>query len=275
MFLLSFALSIAMYTIFLNAKLGITISLVLFGIFLVGSGIFCLIRKRKKAEWFWKPFWKFALFVFLWNFLALLVVCGSLRRKDTEFLKRFWWIDSASWIAPSSASLPPRNDSKTRQRLNSFWTITDTQKYHTYLFEDEEGKVWRLSSNRTYHIGDQLFLSASIKALDTSVVFDRTFIPPRKAEFWDYQFNYDKWIFMKGIDGTAYEKTALWVNPEQQGTMNGKSPPEKNSDWLTMREQECRAMWRRFLEKISMLGCYWGCWLGTSHWYRANNMIRL
>jgi hypothetical protein len=32
---------------------------------------------------------------------------------------------------------------------------------------------------------------------------------------------------MKGIDGTAYEKTALWVNPEQQGTMNGKSPPEK------------------------------------------------
>jgi LPXTG-motif cell wall-anchored protein len=50
MFLLSFALSIAIYTIFLNAKLSITISLVLFGIFLVGSGIFCLIKRKKKTE---------------------------------------------------------------------------------------------------------------------------------------------------------------------------------------------------------------------------------
>lgn len=99
-----------------------------------------------------------------------------------------------------------------RQIFNGFGTIIDTQKYHTYLFEDEEGMVWRLSSNRTYHIGDQLFLSASVKAMEKEVVFDSSFILPWKAEFWDYQFNYDKWIFMKGIDGTAYEKQSFLVD---------------------------------------------------------------
>jgi hypothetical protein len=66
-----------------------------------------------------------------------------------------------------------------------------------------------------------------VKPLDTDAVFDNTFIPPRKAEFWDYQFNYDKWIFMKGIDGTASEKTAVVIDSEHFGTMNGKFPPEK------------------------------------------------
>lgn len=27
--------------------------------------------------------------------------------------------------------------------------------------------------------------------------------------FWDYQFNYDKWLLMKGIEGTLYEKFSL------------------------------------------------------------------
>ncbi|MDR0860982.1 MAG: hypothetical protein LBO09_08720 [Candidatus Peribacteria bacterium] len=54
-----------------------------------------------------------------------------------------------------------------------------------------------------------------MKPLDTNVVFDSAFIPPRKADFRDYQFNYDKWIFMKGIDGTAYEKTALLIDPSK------------------------------------------------------------
>ena len=72
-----------------------------------------------------------------------------------------------------------------------------------------------MSSQQTYHIGDQLFLSANVKPLNTDIIFDSTFIPPRQEAFWDYQFNYDKRIFMKGIDGTAYEKQALLVPPGQ------------------------------------------------------------
>jgi hypothetical protein len=66
-----------------------------------------------------------------------------------------------------------------------------------------------------------------LKLLDKDVVFDDTFIPPRKAEFWDYQFNYDKRIFMKNIDGTAYEKQALLVDTAQPITMYGQLPLEK------------------------------------------------
>ncbi|MDR0608380.1 MAG: hypothetical protein LBG52_08875 [Candidatus Peribacteria bacterium] len=96
------------------------------------------------------------------------------------------------------------------------------------MFEDTTGKVWRLNSNQTYHIGDQLFLSANVKPLDQSIIFDSTFILPRKAGFWAYQFNYDKRAFMKGIDGTAYEKSAILV-PAGGGsfTMAMSIPPDK------------------------------------------------
>jgi len=64
-----------------------------------------------------------------------------------------------------------------------------------------------------------------VKPVDTSVVFDRTFILPWKTEFRDYQFNYDKWMFMKGFDGTAYEKQILVVTSDQPGMMYGLTPP--------------------------------------------------
>jgi hypothetical protein len=142
------------------------------------------------------------------NLLALLVICGNLRRKGGNYLQQFWEFGSS--IDGLSAIHP---DATGWQTFNGFGTIIDTQKYHTYLFENAAGEIWRLSSNQTYHIGDQIFLSASVKLLDTSVIFDSTFIPPWEAEFRDYQFNYDKRIFMKGIDGTAYEKQALLVDP--------------------------------------------------------------
>jgi hypothetical protein len=132
------------------------------------------------------------------------VISAHLWWKDVAFLETFWGNGDTG-----SNGIPQR------QTFNGFGTITDTQKYHVYLFEDEAGKVWRLSSNQTYPIGNQLFLSASIKPLDTNVIFDSTFISPWKAEFWEYQFNYDKRIFMKGIDGTAYEKQALLVDFEK------------------------------------------------------------
>ncbi|MDR2416481.1 MAG: hypothetical protein LBD75_08025 [Candidatus Peribacteria bacterium] len=214
MFLLSFALSIAIYTIWLNAKLGILISLVMMVGLMVGMGCWIGLRYgksnnggQKKPSLYWQ--WgKNGLYIFIGNFLALLVVCGSLRFKGSDMLKLFFSPSkSCTEITCTAAS--------EWQIFNGFGMIIDTQKYHVYLFEDAKGNVWRLSSNQSYHIGDQLFLSASVKALDTKIIFDSTFFPPRKAAFRDYQFNYDKWIFMKGIDGTAYEKQTLLVDPEK------------------------------------------------------------
>ncbi len=46
----------------------------------------------------------------------------------------------------------------------------------------------------------------------------------RKKTFWQYQFNYDKWLFMKDIDGSLYEKKSLLVENPQIDTMMGIHP---------------------------------------------------
>jgi len=57
MFLLSFALSIAVYTIWLSAKLGILISLGMLGVFifttpLITRGLSGIFERKKLAKWY-------------------------------------------------------------------------------------------------------------------------------------------------------------------------------------------------------------------------------
>ncbi|MDR0651147.1 MAG: DUF4131 domain-containing protein [Candidatus Peribacteria bacterium] len=220
MFLLSFALSIAIYTIWLNAKVGILISLVMCGILMTVSFFLKSNPRSIKHKTPYQQRGMSCLYSILGNMLAFAVICGNLQLQGKEYFNLF--------LSPSSCTEIQGVHSSERESFNGFGTIIDTQNYHVYLFEDENGKVWRLSTQQTYYIGDQLFLSASVKALDTKVIFDSTFLPPRTAAFRAYQFNYDKWIFMKGIDGTAYEKQAILV-PEGGGrfTMAMSIPPEK------------------------------------------------
>ncbi|MDR2191181.1 MAG: hypothetical protein LBP53_08735 [Candidatus Peribacteria bacterium] len=203
MFLLSFTLSLAIYTIWLNAPLGMMISAGVLGILLLVCG---WKRQRKQCGR-----------IFAGNLLALLLISGNLLRRNTDDGSKDDLHSFRYGITPPVSSSPTFEDKPTptqRETFNGFGTIIDTQKYHVYLFEDEKGNVRRLSSKQTYHIGDQLFLSASLLRLQLQKVFNANFIPPRTAEFWDYQFNYDKRIFMKGIAGTAYEKQSILVNPQ-------------------------------------------------------------
>lgn len=132
------------------------------------------------------------------------------------------------------------------QRFNDFVTITDTQKYQTYLAETSDEKVYRLSANRTFAIWDQIFLSANVKPLDLSQIFVQARISPFSWAFWDYQFNYDKWIFMKGIDGTMYEKSSFLVDPDNPWTMNGITP-EISKLWVIDRT---RAGLQRYVSEM-------------------------
>jgi len=103
MFFLSFALSIAIYTIWLNAKLGILISLMFVVVtpLLKGGGAKlrgvrswksnkCNVDGQGNGVMFgqgkpslYKTLWKDFLWVVAGNLLALLVVCGNLRWKDS------------------------------------------------------------------------------------------------------------------------------------------------------------------------------------------------
>ncbi|MDR0860981.1 MAG: hypothetical protein LBO09_08715 [Candidatus Peribacteria bacterium] len=134
MFLLSFALSIAIYTIFLNAKLSITISLVLFGIFLAGcinplslrsfppavqrdSSLSRLLRGNNKP---FRTIGKWCIRILFGNLLALSVVSVNLWRKDVEFIKMFRGVQQ-----PQQTIVPPdkgvaEGGGFERQRFNSF-----------------------------------------------------------------------------------------------------------------------------------------------------------
>ncbi|MDR0608379.1 MAG: hypothetical protein LBG52_08870 [Candidatus Peribacteria bacterium] len=90
MVLLSFSLSIAIYTIWLNATLGILISLVMCGMLAIGVGGWLFFRqKRRDPSYFFKHWAISCLWIVVGNVLALVMVCGNLRWKGGNYLQQF------------------------------------------------------------------------------------------------------------------------------------------------------------------------------------------
>ncbi|GHW03030.1 hypothetical protein AGMMS50249_8160 [candidate division SR1 bacterium] len=162
------------------------------------------------------------------------------------------------------SNLQTLRESPKWEKFNGFVQVIDAQKWHTYLVKDEYEKVWRLSSEQNYHLGDQIFLSASLLRRDESKVFDGTIFSPLGAEFWQYSFNYDKWLFMKGIDGTAYEKASLMVDLNQElesQTVMGTHSMEKKLGFV----DNVRANLQKYVESIYGQNQYAGLLLGLLH----------
>lgn len=63
--------------------------------------------------------------------------------------------------------------------------------------------------------------------MNLNQIFGQERISPFSGAFWNYQFNYDKWLFMKGIDGTMYEKSSFIIDSDTPQTMNGITPKIK------------------------------------------------
>ena len=175
---------------------------------------------KKERKMIFKPFLKNLLRWIIANLLAIVVISWHLYHKNPEYFQQFIGIKNYEYTTPE------------RKVFNDFARISDTQKYHRYYVETQDWKTYALNSEKDYHIWDILYLSASQKDLDFSNIFSLSWNAIFTKEFWNYDFNYDKWLFMKWVDGSMYEKSSFkadceekdWILDCSKSTMGWKSP---------------------------------------------------
>jgi len=174
----------------------------------------------KASKWRTKLFLKNLLQWIVANILTIVVISWHLYHKNPEYFQQFIGIKNYEYTTPD------------RKIFNDFVRVSDTQKYHRYYVETQNWKTYALNSEKDYHIWDILYLSATQKDLDFSNIFSLSWNAIFTKEFWNYDFNYDKWLFMKWVDGSMYEKVGIkaeceikdWKQDCSKSTMNGKSP---------------------------------------------------
>ena len=174
----------------------------------------------KASKWRIKHFLRNLLRWIIANILAILVISWHLYHKNPEYFQQFIGTKNYEYTTPE------------RKIFNDFVRISDTQKYHRYYVETQDWKTYALNSEKDYHIWDILYLSANQKDLDFSNIFSLSGNAVFTKEFWNYDFNYDKWLFMKWVDGSMYEKVSIkadceekdWILDCSKSTMEWKSP---------------------------------------------------
>ena len=175
---------------------------------------------KNERKMIFKPFLKNLLRWIIANLLAIVVISWHLYHKNPEYFQQFIGIKNYEYTTPE------------QKVFNDFARISDTQKYHRYYVETQDWKTYALNSEKDYHIWDILYLSASQKDLDFSNIFSLSWNAIFTKEFWNYDFNYDKWLFMKWVDGSMYEKSSFkadceekdWILDCSKSTMVWKSP---------------------------------------------------
>ena len=242
MFFLSFAVSIRFFTLFLNlfnSEKFLIPFIVLLAIIIAffqwrknlsswakakdPANVTQMDSSAKASEWHKQRFKLFLKNLMRWifaNIFAMWVICIHLYIRNPDFSEQFIWTKNIEYTTPQ------------RETFNDFARISDTQKYHRYYVETAEWKTYALTSEKDLHIWDQIFLSASKKDLDYSKILSLSWNSIFTKEFWNYEFNYDKRLFMKWVDGSMYEKTSFkaeceikdWVQNCKWNTMNWKSP---------------------------------------------------
>ena len=232
MFFLAFSVSIWIFTLFLNLwnsefflipAIILLAVLVSFWHWMKWSGRILgntQDSSDKSSEWRTKHFLKNLLQWIIANILAILVISWHLYHRNPEYFQQFIGIKNYEYTTPE------------RKVFNDFVRISDTQKYHRYYVETQDWKTYALNSEKDYHIWDILYLSANQKDLDFSNIFSLSWNAIFSKEFWNYEFNYDKWLFMKWVDGSMYEKVSIkancedkdWILDCSKSTMEWKSP---------------------------------------------------
>lgn len=223
MFFTVFSISIRIFTLFLNfcdsEKFIIPIIIILSSIF---TAYKIFKNKLKKKSDFLKNFWKLFIFWLLWNLLATLTICWHLYFKNPTYYEYFLWTKKAEFTTPIY------------ENFMDFVQIVDTQKYHSYYIKTQNWNTYSFKSENDYNIWDIIYLDASKKDLDFSKIFTSTWNTLFSSEFRNYDFNYDKWLFMKWADWTIYEKNNIKQNSKstKKQTMWWKTAHFKPLSWI-------------------------------------------
>ena len=160
MFLASFALFTRAFTSFLRFKRGI---LFFIGILFLSLLILLLITKTQKKEksFFFTKLKRIILTQTSAFLITSLVISLTLRKKDQNLISNFFSFAPLRIETPQSAFTPFMEEV----------LVLEQTKPNTYIVQTQNGKEYFLKTKKTHHIGSNLGLGASLKAIDSSKLY--------------------------------------------------------------------------------------------------------
>lgn len=196
MFIICFAFFILILTSFQLFFWGLVFFMLL-GILIVG------IRVMKKRKF---PLKK-QLLLLSWAFLLANASC------------LIFWFRTAPEISSDFFHFKAQSQSSQRATLLWNYLISEQTKPDTYLVASSDWKNYLLKSEQLLEIWKTYQIWAKYKPLDLANTYSQ--FSKHNSETWlsfswffDYQFNYDKWLLMKGYHGSLYANFSVILEKE-------------------------------------------------------------
>jgi ComEC/Rec2-related protein len=194
MFIISFAIFIFTLTVFENIFLAT--------LFLILMLIWYFVRKKIHPG---------GIFLII---LAFLISLGSVFVKNYTYDQKIKSLPNLTWTISQDM------DGPVGKYFVGTGQISDIYSYQRFIFQDNAGREYFLKSSKKYEIGDIIRLNWYVSLAYTWAknIFDihgqwQNFTTkPEFSGLFNYEFNYPKWLMMKGFYGTVYEQNSvvLW-----------------------------------------------------------------
>ena len=171
--------------------------------FILLGGLITGIRIMKKRKF---PLKK-QLLLLSWAFLLANASC------------LIFWFRTAPEISLDFFHLKAQSESSQRETLLWNYLISDQTKPDTYLVASSDWKNYLLKSEQLLEIWKVYQIWAKYKPLDLANTYSQLWKESSESWFFlswffDYQFNYDKWLLMKGYHGSLYANFSVILEKE-------------------------------------------------------------
>ncbi|MBB1579123.1 MAG: ComEC/Rec2 family competence protein [candidate division SR1 bacterium] len=147
----------------------------------------------------------------------LLLLSGAFLLANASCL--VFWFRTAPEISSDFFHFKAQSESSQRTTLLGNYLISEQTKPDTYLVASSDGKNYLLKSEQLLEIGKIYQIGAKYKPLDLANTYSQ--FSNHNSEsgfslsgFFDYQFNYDKWLLMKGYYGSLYSNFSVILEKE-------------------------------------------------------------
>lgn len=215
LFIASFIIFTFANTFFHNIKISILTFILCFIVF-----IWFLILKYKNKFFNHTKYFLILVWSFVFSLLAIVI-------KDYNYGHDL----AIDFINPPVLRTTPPFPKEDISYLIWTWEITDTYSYWKYIFQNEAWDTYILNSKKTYRIWDRLRLVWYLK--DVNLHQTKTF-----SWIWEWTFDYDKRLIMKGYRGNIYEWNSIlldknWltsINFDKNNMFQLQTSP-KSSEW--------------------------------------------
>ncbi len=165
--------------------------------------IFFLILKYKRSLFIYSKY----ILILFWSFvISLSAIVIKDYRYNPLLVKEFVVFNDIlqSKNPPVLRTTPPFP----KEDISYFiwtWNILDTYSFGKYIFENNLWEKYILNTTNKYQIWDNLRLVWYIK--NVNLFSDKSSL----SWFFNWSFDYDKWLIMKGYRGNIYEGNSIII----------------------------------------------------------------